>query len=70
MASKYIVAIKGRHLFNPIAFAVALTYFATNQSASWWVGNSVLLPLVLIGGLLIIRKVGRLRWRAVFSPQR
>ncbi|MEP7134895.1 MAG: RnfABCDGE type electron transport complex subunit D [Chloroflexota bacterium] len=59
MASKYIVAIKGRHLFNPIAFAVALTYFATNQSASWWVGNSVLLPLVLIGGLLIIRKVGR-----------
>jgi len=59
MASKYIVAIKGRHLFNPIAFAVALTYFATNQSASWWVANSVLLPLVLIGGLLIIRKVGR-----------
>ena len=59
MASKYIVAVKGRHLFNPVAFAVALTYFTTNQSASWWVGNSVLLPLVLIGGLLVIRKVGR-----------
>lgn len=59
MASKYIVAIKGRHIFNPVAFAIALTYFTTNQSASWWVGNSVLLPLVLIGGLLIIRKVGR-----------
>ncbi|MEP6895245.1 MAG: RnfABCDGE type electron transport complex subunit D [Chloroflexota bacterium] len=59
MASKYIVAVKGRHLFNPVAFAVALTYFTTNQSASWWVGNRVLLPLVLIGGLLVIRKVGR-----------
>jgi len=66
MASKYIVAIKGRHLFNPIAFAVALTYFATNQSASWWVGNSVLLPLVIIGGLLIIRKVGRFDMVASF----
>ena len=59
MASKYIVALKGKHIFNPVAFAVALTYFTTNQSASWWVGNSTLLPLVLIGGLLIIRKVGR-----------
>jgi len=59
MASKYIVAIKGRHLFNPVAFAVAVAYFTINQSASWWVGDSVLLPLVLVGGLLIIRKVGR-----------
>src|SRR5258706_2400617 len=59
MASKYIVAIKGRHLFNPVAFAVAVTYFTSNQSASWWVGNSTLLPLVLIGSLLIIRKIGR-----------
>ena len=59
MASKYIVAIKGRHLFNPIAFAVALTYFTTNQSASWWVGDGTLLPLVLIGSLLIVLKIGR-----------
>ncbi len=59
MASKYIVAIKGRHLFNPVAFAVAVTYFTTNQSASWWVGNGTLLPLVIIGSLLIIRKIGR-----------
>jgi ferredoxin-NADP reductase len=66
MASKYIVAIKGRHLFNPVAFAVALTYFTINQSASWWVGNSVLLPLVLVGGLLIIRKVGRFDMVASF----
>jgi ferredoxin-NADP reductase len=59
MASKYIIAIRGKHLFNPIAFAVALTYFTTNQSASWWVANDALLPAVLLGGLLIVRKVGR-----------
>ena len=35
MAPKYIIAIKGKHLFNPVAFAVALKYFTINQSASW-----------------------------------
>ena len=59
MASKYIIAIKGKHLFNPAAMAVALTYFTINQSASWWVGTAVLLPAVLLGGLLIVRKIGR-----------
>ncbi len=58
-ASKYIVTIKGKHLFNPAAFAVALTYFAINQSASWWVGSSAMLAFVAIGGLLVVRKLGR-----------
>lgn len=57
MASKYIVAINKKHLFNPVAFAVALTYFTINQSASWWVGNAAMLPFVLIGGLLLVRKI-------------
>jgi ferredoxin-NADP reductase len=59
MASKYIVAIKGKHLFNPVAFAVALTYFTINQSASWWVGSTALLLPVLLGGLLVVRKINR-----------
>jgi Na+-transporting NADH:ubiquinone oxidoreductase subunit NqrB len=59
MASKYIVAINRKHIFNPIAFAVALMYFTLNQSASWWVGNASMLPFVLIGGLLVVRKIGR-----------
>ena len=33
MASKYIVAIRHTHIFNPIAFAVALTYLTINQTA-------------------------------------
>jgi ferredoxin-NADP reductase len=59
MASKYIVTIKGKHLFNPVAFAVGLTYFTINQSASWWVGDARLLPFVLVGGLLVVRKIRR-----------
>ena len=59
MASKYMLAIKGKHIFNPVAFAVALTYFTINQSASWWVGSAPMLPFVVAGGLLIVRKIRR-----------
>ncbi len=59
MASKYILAIGRKHIFNPAAFAVALTYFTLNQSASWWVGNAAMLPFVLVGGYLVARKLER-----------
>ena len=59
MASKYIFALNRKHLFNPAAFAVALTYFTINQSASWWIGSAPMLPLVALGGTLIVRKTRR-----------
>jgi ferredoxin-NADP reductase/Na+-translocating ferredoxin:NAD+ oxidoreductase RnfD subunit len=59
VSSKYVLSIKGKHPFNPVAFAVAVTYFVTNQSASWWVGSGQMLPFVLVGGLLVVRKLRR-----------
>ena len=59
MASKYIFAIGRKHIFNPVTFAVALTYLTVNQSASWWVGSPPMLLLVLVGGLLVVRKLQR-----------
>lgn len=59
MGSKYLIAIKGKHLFNPAAFAVAVTAVAINQFASWWVGSASMLAFVAIGGFLVIRKVQR-----------
>jgi ferredoxin-NADP reductase len=59
MASKYIIAIHKKHIFNPAALAVALTAVALNQSANWWVGSLYMAPFVLIGGLLMIRKIRR-----------
>lgn len=57
MASKYILAIREKHIFNPAAIAVVLTGIATIGSASWWVGTAWLVPFVIIGGYLIIRKL-------------
>ncbi len=59
MASKYILAIKRKHIFNPVAFAVALTAFTINQSATWWVANIPMAPFVLLGGILIAKKLIR-----------
>lgn len=58
ISSKYILAIARKHIFNPAAVAVALTAIA-GQTASWWVGSSALLPFVIIGGILIVRKIHR-----------
>jgi ferredoxin-NADP reductase len=58
IASKYILAIKKIHLFNPVAIAVVLTSFGFNGSASWWIGTASMLPFSLLG-LLIVRKIRR-----------
>lgn len=60
MASKYILAIRGKHIFNPAAFGVVVTGLFLNDSASWWVGgNLTMAAFVLIGGLLVVRKIHR-----------
>lgn len=57
MSSKYILALYKKHIFNPAAIAVVITSFALGEAASWWVGTASMLPVVLIGGLLIARKL-------------
>jgi ferredoxin-NADP reductase len=58
-ASKYLLAIYKKHIFNPAAVAVAITAVAAGQTASWWVGSAALLPFVLVGGILVVRKIRR-----------
>jgi len=60
VASKYVIALGKKHIFNPVALAVVISAFAFNLPASWWAaGNLALLPFVVIGGLLIIYKLRR-----------
>jgi ferredoxin-NADP reductase/Na+-translocating ferredoxin:NAD+ oxidoreductase RnfD subunit len=61
MASKYILNIRGKHIFNPAALGVTITYLVINQSAAWWIGTPLLLPFVLLGGLLVVRKIRRFK---------
>lgn len=65
MASKYILAIRRKHIFNPAALGVALAALTLNQAASWWVGTPAMLLFVLFGGVLVARKMAR--WDLILS---
>ncbi len=54
--SKFVISYKKKHIFNPAAFAAFLLFFF-GSGAVWWVGTVHMLPVVLIIGLLIVRKV-------------
>lgn len=66
IASKYILTYKQKHIFNPAAIAVVLLDFGPKQGASWWIGTSVMLPFVIIGGLLVMIKIKRTKMVLTF----
>ncbi|WJM14502.1 FAD-dependent oxidoreductase [Microbacterium arborescens] len=70
-ASKYLLAWRGRHIFNPAAAgATVLTVlsipFPDLGASAWWVGTPVLaVPVVVLGGLVVVR-TEKVRVVAVF----
>jgi glycine betaine catabolism B len=70
-ASKYLLAIRGRHVFNPAAIGsviVAALGLALPGLglATWWVATAYLLPLVVIGAFLILYRTRRLALGGLF----
>ncbi|MBP9828198.1 oxidoreductase [Patescibacteria group bacterium] len=59
MASKYVLAYRGRHLFNPVAVAAVVFGFSATSAAIWWVATPTLLPYTLLFGFLVVRKIER-----------
>lgn len=59
IASKFIFAIKKKHVFNPAAFGVAIPALFLGYSASWWIGTTYLIVPAIIGAFLITKKIRR-----------
>lgn len=59
VATKYIFVWKSRHIFNPAALSVLIAGLFQFGGAVWWVGTVQMLPLVIIAGLLIVKKIRR-----------
>ncbi len=59
MASKYILAIKKKHIFNPTAIAIFIAGLLGSGMSAWWVGGDALIIPVAILGILVLRKVKR-----------
>lgn len=59
IGSKYILTWNKVHIFNPVAIALVVMGFVGSDLAIWWAGSTIMLPLVLVIGLLIVRKIKR-----------
>ncbi len=66
MASKYLLTIRDKHLFNPAAISLVILGLFGMSNSIWWVATPSLLPFVLIASFLILRKVEKLRLFFVF----
>ncbi|MBW4040858.1 MAG: FAD-dependent oxidoreductase [Acidobacteria bacterium] len=56
--SKYLLVIRGRHVVNPIAIGAVVVLLTRLSGATWWVATPLLLPAVVVGGLLVVRRAG------------
>lgn len=62
MGSKYLLAVEKKHIFNPAAIAVLMfSMLSSEHAATWWVGTPYMFLPVLLGGLLLMRRVQRER---------
>ncbi len=57
MASKYVLAINRKHIFNPAAIAAVFLSFHPSTVALWWLGTPIMLPVVGVVGFLVVRKI-------------
>jgi len=72
--SKYLIAWRGRHIFNPAAFGAAVVSIAgafgafewLGTSASWWVGTPAMAAPVAILGLAVLWRIEKVRVVLVF----
>jgi glycine betaine catabolism B len=67
MASKYLLAWRRAHVGNPAAFAAGVLALTGLLHSVWWVGSSMLWPLTLVFGLLVLRKIRKPHVFVVFA---
>jgi ferredoxin-NADP reductase/Na+-transporting NADH:ubiquinone oxidoreductase subunit NqrB len=66
IASKFLLVLKASHIFNPAALGAFVAGAVFDRYASWWVGNDFTAPLLLLGGILILRKIKRFSLFIIF----
>ncbi len=66
MASKYILAPRGRHMFNPAAIATVIASVSGLAFAGWWVATVAMLPVTIIVGALILYRTKKLTMVLLF----
>lgn len=66
-ASKYLLAVRGRHVLNPAAAGTFVVGIIGIAFPVWWIGTPFLQPLIVIGALLVLYRTQRLAMGATFA---
>lgn len=64
--SKYLLVLSRSHVFNPAAFGAFGTGILLGNYASWWVGTDWMAPTIIVGAVLVARKMKRFSLITVF----
>ena len=65
--SKYALAWRGRHIFNPAAVGAFVTGMTGLNIATWWAATPAMLWLVLPGALLVLYRVRKMLMASIFT---
>lgn len=65
-ASKYLLAIRGRHVFNPAAAGAAAVTLTGVAPSMWWIGTPLLAVPVVVLGVAVAWRAEQLRTAALF----
>lgn len=65
-ASKFLLAVRGRHVVNPAAAGAVVATLLGVGVAGWWVANVYLLPVVALGAALLLYRTRKLSMGAAF----
>ncbi len=65
--SKYLLAVRGRHVFNPAAVAAVVMSIAFPVAfPTWWVGAPAILPIVVVGAFVVLFRTRHLTMGVLF----
>ncbi|MCU1528840.1 MAG: hypothetical protein JWP75_2603 [Frondihabitans sp.] len=67
-ASKYLLAVRRRHVFNPAALAAVVISIALPSAfPGWWVGSPWILPIVVVAAFVVLFRTRHLTVGIVFA---
>ena len=64
--SKYVLAIRGRHVLNPAALGAWIIGLAGLGFPAWWTGTPFLQPIVIIAAFLVLYRLRRFAMAGTF----
>ncbi|HEY4226164.1 MAG TPA: FAD-dependent oxidoreductase [Pseudolysinimonas sp.] len=64
--AKYLLAWRGRHIFNPAAIGAFVSVLTGLTFSAWWIGAPIMLPFVAVAGFLVLFRTRRFPLAIVF----